>query len=181
MNMQIIDHIKIINNNTDNDITVEWHGCSKYKIKVSVQYQLMGKTGWASFVDEYQYSTNQIVSFHRELRGERGLYSFLFTCKNIGDMENEIASYKLDNIMLGKPVEIFYNETIEGDIACIEFTEIGDNRVISANCICIEMDNKIYPIGFDIQKGSKVFILKTGTLRLYCSKPYEEMYKIIKM
>ncbi|MCI9077433.1 MAG: hypothetical protein HFH68_00735 [Lachnospiraceae bacterium] len=179
--MQIIDHIKIINNSIDNDIIVEWCGHSEHKIKVSVKYQLMGRTGWADFVDEYKDSINQMVSFHRELRGERGLYSFLFTCKDIGDMRNEIASYKLDNIMLGKPVEVFYHETMEEDSAYIEFTEVEENRVVPANYLCIEMMNKKYPIGFDIQKGSKVFVLKNDIPRLYCSSPYEKMYKIIKI
>lgn len=179
--MNIIDQIHIKNNKNYNDIIVAWQGYSKQKIKVSIKYQLMGKTGWAEFIDGYKDSINQMVSFHRKLKGERGIYSFLFTCKNIGDMDKEIASYRVDNIMLGNPIKIYYDTYTIRNIDYLEFTNIEDNYVIPSNSLYIETEHKKYPIGFNIREGSKVSILKSVTPKLCCIKPYEEMYKLIPL
>lgn len=179
--MDIIDQIKVINNSIYNDIIVEWQGHSEQKVKVSVKYQLMGRTEWARFVEEYKDSTNQMVSFHRELKGERGLYSFLFTCKNIGNMNKDIASYRLDNVMLGEVIKVSYCKSVEGDLNCLEFINIENNWVIPANYLYVEMEHKMYPIGFDIREGSKITILKAVGPKLRCIKPYEKMYRFIQL
>ena len=176
--MEIIDQIKIKNNVSQNDITIEWRGYSD-QIKVAIKYQLEGKTEWADFIDDLQDSKNNMVSFHRELRGERGIYSFLFSCRNMGETAEEIASYRLDYVMLGKSIGISYRKFRKGNLDYLEFIEIEDEKVIPARRLYIEMENKKYPIGIDIEKGSIVAMPFSVEPKLRCIAPYDQMYQFI--
>lgn len=179
--MEMIDQIKISNNSGQNDIGIEWQGHSNQAIKVIIKYRMMGKKEWSNFIHEPQNSMNQMVSVHRELRGERGMYSFLFSCNDVG-MEKEIASYQLDNIMLGRSINVSYHSFEEKKLNYLEFIDIEDNRTVPANYFYIEMEHRKYPIGISLRTGSKIAIPKVESdLELHCILPYDKMYRLIQL